>query len=84
MLAGSGLTEEGVEGVVSSSNGLVTGHLPVRLDAMLQTVQLPAGIADLHASLAYMDRDTLTLWTEKTKGMIIRPSLMFSGACPTI
>ena len=65
MLAGSGLTEEGVEGVVSSSNGLVTGHLPVRLDAMLQTVQLPAGIADLHASLANMYGDTLTLWTEK-------------------
>lgn len=31
VLSGAGLAEEGVEGVVSSSNGLVTRHLSIRL-----------------------------------------------------
>ena len=61
MLSSSSLTEEGVEGVVSSSDGLITGHLTVRLDPMFQTVQFPAGIANLDASLANVDGDTLTL-----------------------
>ena len=61
MFASSSLTEEGVEGVVSTTDGLVTGHLTIRLDAMLQAVQLPAGIADLDTSLADVDTDTLTL-----------------------
>lgn len=49
VLAGASLREEGVEGVVAAADGLVRGHLPVRLDAMLQAVQLPAGVADLDA-----------------------------------
>ncbi len=61
MLASTGLTEEGVEGIISTSNGLVTGHLTIRLDSVLQAVQLPAGIAHLDSSLADMDADTLTL-----------------------
>jgi len=60
MFAGSSLTEEGVEGIVSASDGLVTGHLTVRLDAVFQAVQLPAGIADLDTSLADVDTDALT------------------------
>jgi hypothetical protein len=36
MLSGAGLGEEGVEGVISTADGLVRRHLPVRLDAMLQ------------------------------------------------
>ena len=65
VLAGTGLTEEGVEGVVSTSDGLVTGHLTIRLDAVLQAVQLPAGIAHLDSGLADMDRDTFTLEGKK-------------------
>ena len=61
MLAGPGLTKEGVEGVVSTPNSLVTGHLTIRLDAVLQAVQLPAGIAHLDSGLADMDRHTFTL-----------------------
>ena len=61
MLAGPGLTEEGVEGIVTAANGFVTGHLAIRLDAMLQTVQLPAGVTNLHSSLTNVDTDTLTL-----------------------
>ena len=36
VLAGAGLGEEGVEGVVAAADGLVRGHLAVRLDAVLE------------------------------------------------
>ena len=72
MLSSSSLTEEGVEGVVSSSDGLITGHLTVRLDPMFQTVQFPACIANLDASLANVDGDALTLIGKAEKGNIIR------------
>ena len=61
MLSSSSLAEESVEGVVSSTDGLVRGHLTVRLDAMLQAVEFPTGITDLDSSLSDVDRDTLTL-----------------------
>ncbi|KAB1267139.1 hypothetical protein Cadr_000017993 [Camelus dromedarius] len=60
MLASACLTEEGVEGVVSSLNGLVTWHLAIGLDAVFQAIELPAGIASLGTSLANMDGDALT------------------------
>jgi len=60
VLACAGLAEEGVEGVVSTSDGLVRRHLAIRLDPVLQAVQLPAGIADLHSGLTNVDRDTFT------------------------
>ena len=65
MLAGASLAEEGVEGVVTATDGLVGGHLTVGLDAVLQAVQLPAGIADLDSGLADVDGDTLTLDKEE-------------------
>ena len=58
---GPGLAEEGVEGVIATSDGLVTGHLTIRLDTVFQTVQLPAGIANLDTALTKMDGDTFTL-----------------------
>jgi len=61
VLSGASLAEEGVEGVVAAADGLVGGHLTVGLDAMLQAVQLPAGVADLNAGLSHVDGDTLTL-----------------------
>ncbi|KAA8579442.1 hypothetical protein FQN60_006535 [Etheostoma spectabile] len=71
MFASSGLTEEGVEGVVSSSDGLVTGHLAVGLDAMLQAVELPACIAYLGSSLANMDGDTFTLQEQVVQLLVL-------------
>ena len=61
MLSGSSLTEEGIEGVVTAADCFITWHLTIRLDAMLQTVQLPAGVTNLDAGLAYVDTDTFTL-----------------------
>jgi len=60
VLASSSLTEEGVEGIITTSNGLVTWHLTIRLDTVFQTVQFPAGITDLDSGLSDVDRDTFT------------------------
>ena len=65
MLASASLTKEGVERVVRLPHALVRWHLAIRLDAMLQAVQLPACIAHLDSGLADMDRDTLALQQEK-------------------
>lgn len=59
MLASACLTEEGVEGVISSPNGLVTRHLAIGLDAVFQAVELPAGIANLDTGSASVDGDAL-------------------------
>ena len=61
MLAGAGLTEERVEGIVTTADGLIAGHLAIRLDPVLEAVQLPAGITNLGTSLTHMDGDTFTL-----------------------
>jgi hypothetical protein len=61
MFSSSCLTEKGVEGVITTSYSLVAWHLTIRLDTMLQTVQLPAGITNLDTGLTNVDRDTLTL-----------------------
>ena len=55
MFSGPSFTKEGVEGVVPSPDGLVTGHLPIWLDPLFQAVELPAGIANLHAGLPHVD-----------------------------
>ncbi|KAJ8530535.1 hypothetical protein ON010_g14376 [Phytophthora cinnamomi] len=60
VLASAGLGEEGVEGVVSTADGLVAGHLAVGLDAVLEAVELPAGVTGLNASLAEVDGNDLT------------------------
>lgn len=61
MFPGAGLAEEGVEGFISAWGGLVAGHVPVRLYAVLETVQLPASVTDLNSRLAHMNGDTLAL-----------------------
>ena len=55
MLASTCLTEEGDEGVISCSNGLITWHLAIGLDALSQAIDLPVGIANLDTSLANGD-----------------------------
>jgi len=55
MFSCTGLTEERVEGIITSTDGFITWHGPIGLDAMLQAVELPACVADLHTSLTNMD-----------------------------
>merc|ERR1740138_1693478 len=68
VLSSACFREEGVKGVVPTSDGLVTGHLPIRLDTMLEAEKLPACISDLHARLANVDADSLTHCFERKEG----------------
>merc|ERR1712153_279265 len=60
VLAGAGLGEEGVEGVITTTDGLVGRHLAVRLDTVLEAVKLPAAITNLATALSAMNRDAFT------------------------
>jgi len=60
VLSGTSFREEGVEGVVAATDGLVGGHLSVGLDAVFKAIEFPAGISDLDTGLTNMDRDTFT------------------------
>ena len=57
MLAGPCLREESVEGVICYASGVIGRHLAIRLDAMLEAVELPAGAAHLDTGLADVERD---------------------------
>jgi hypothetical protein len=60
MLACACLTEKSVESVVATSNCLVTWHLSIRLDAVLEAEKLPASIANLDTTLAEVQSEDLT------------------------
>jgi len=51
VLASTSLGEEGVEGVITTTDGLVRGHLTIGLDTVLKAVELPAGVTDLDTTL---------------------------------
>jgi len=51
----SSFAEKSVERIVSSTNGFITWHLTIRLDAVFKTVEFPASIADLDSSLTNVD-----------------------------
>jgi len=60
VLASTSLREEGVEGIITSTDGLVGGHLTIGLDAVLEAVKLPAGVSGLDTALTNVDRKALT------------------------
>jgi len=60
MFASSCFGKKRVEGIVSASDSLVRRHLTIRLNAMLQTKELPACVSDLNTSLANVDAQGLT------------------------
>jgi hypothetical protein len=60
MLACTSLREERVERIISATDCLVTGHLSIGLDAMLEAEELPASIANLDTSLAKVKAKDLT------------------------
>ena len=55
VFAGIGFAKERVERVIGLADGLIGGHLTIGVDAVLEAVQLPTGIAHLTAGLADMD-----------------------------
>lgn len=60
VLPGRSLGEERVERIVGLTDGLVRGHGTIRIDAMLEAVQLPAVVSDLDTGLTEVDGDTFT------------------------
>jgi hypothetical protein len=60
VLPGTRFGEEGVEGVITTSNGLIGGHLTIGLDTMFEAEQLPARVTDLDTGLTDVDADSFT------------------------
>ena len=57
VLTGTSLREEGVESVVSTTDGFIGWHLTVWLDSVLEAEELPAGVTDLDTGLTDVDRN---------------------------
>jgi hypothetical protein len=55
VLAGTSFGEKGVEGVVTTADGLVRWHLTVWGDTVLEAVEFPAGITNLGTGLTDVD-----------------------------
>jgi hypothetical protein len=60
VFTGASFREKGVEGVVAASDGFVAWHLSVRLDTVLEAVELPTSVSDLNSGLADVDRDAFS------------------------
>jgi hypothetical protein len=59
MFASTSFREEGTEAVIIPSSSFVRRDHTIRLNTMLQAVELPAGIAHLATSLANVNRNAL-------------------------
>jgi len=55
MFSRSSFAEKGVEGIITTADGFVARHLAIRLNAMLQAVQLPTSISNLNSRLTNVD-----------------------------
>jgi hypothetical protein len=55
VFSSSGFTEECVEGIITTSDGFVRGHLSIWLDSVFKAEQFPAGVTDLDTSLSDVD-----------------------------
>jgi hypothetical protein len=55
VLTGTSLGEEGVEGIVTTTNGFVGWHLTIWLDTVLKAEELPACVTDLDTGLSNVD-----------------------------
>merc|ERR1719199_966130 len=60
MLASTSLRKESVKCIIATTDGLVAGHLTIRLDAVLEAEELPASITNLNTTLTEMKAEDLT------------------------
>jgi len=60
VLASTSFGEESVEGIITTSDGLVRGHLTIRLDTVFQTEEFPTGVTDLDTTLTDVNRDNFS------------------------
>jgi hypothetical protein len=57
VLAGTSFGEESVESIITSTDSLIGGHLTIRLNAVFEAEELPAGVTDLDTSLSDVNVD---------------------------
>ena len=55
VLSSTGFTEEGVEGIITTTDGLVRWHLSVWLDSVLEAEEFPTGVTNLDTGLTDVD-----------------------------
>ena len=55
VLTSTSLGEEGVESVVTTTDGFIGWHLTIRLDTVLEAEKLPAGVTNLDTGLTDVD-----------------------------
>ena len=55
VLTSTSLGEEGVESVVTTTDGFIGRHLTIRLDTVLEAEKLPAGVTNLDTGLTDVD-----------------------------
>ena len=55
VLTGTSLGEEGVEGIVTTTDGFIRWHLTVWLNSVLKAEELPAGVTNLDTGLSDVD-----------------------------
>ena len=55
VLTGTSLGEEGVEGIVTTTDGFIGWHLTVWLNSVLKAEKLPAGVTNLDTGLSDVD-----------------------------
>jgi len=55
VFTGTGFTEEGVESIITTTNGFVRWHLSIGLDSVLKAEEFPTGITDLDTGLTDMN-----------------------------
>ena len=60
VLSGSGLGEEGVEGIITATDSLIRWHLSIRLNSVLEAEEFPTSITDLNTSLTNVNGDDLS------------------------
>jgi len=60
VLASTSLGEEGVESVITTTDGFIGRHLTIRLDSVLKAEKFPAGVTNLDTGLSDVDRNNFS------------------------
>ena len=55
VLTSTSLGEEGVESIITATDGFIGWHLTVWLDSVLEAEKFPAGVTDLDTGLTDVD-----------------------------
>jgi hypothetical protein len=60
VLTGTGFGEEGVESIITTTDGLIGWHLTIWLNTVFKAEEFPAGVTNLDTSLTDVNRDNFS------------------------